>query len=79
METFDAFLRWEYRNRDTGLVTGDVHAVAQEIRRSGIDWLVTAREATKAYKQHRTEANKANLETAVRVLEALIRDAQKYL
>lgn len=82
LETFDAFLEWEWRNRNMGLSlssTPEVAAAAAEIRANGIRWLEDARALTQAYKEHRTPERRANLETAIAVLQETISRVSAYL
>lgn len=79
LEVFDAFLQWEFENRAALAVVPEIRKTADTIRRGGITWLQSARAMTKAYKANRTPENKANLETALEVLRAAVREAQSYL
>ena len=77
LDVFDSFLRWEYANQET--VGCDVKQAADRIRRDGTRWLESARALTKAYKQNRTPKNKANLDTALWVLQISVEEAISYM
>lgn len=79
LETFDGFLKWEFDNRTALAATPQVRQVADTIRRDGIAWLQSARSMTKAYKENRTPEAKANLQTALSVLDEAIKQAKAYL
>ncbi len=80
VDTFDSFLQFEYSNRaQLAAVSPGIHTYAEVIRRNGQQWLMSARTLTRAYKEHRTAENKANLETAIAVLQTAITQAQMYL
>lgn len=49
------------------------------IRANERTWLTTARTMTKAYKYNRTAENKANLDTAMKVVLAATKEANAYL
>jgi hypothetical protein len=76
-EFVDAFLKWERSNEMT--VGGEVHSFAETVRRNAPLWFTHARTLTKAYKSNRTPENKANLLTALAVLEAAMGEAQKHI
>lgn len=78
LEVFDAFLSWEYTNREVLSSRPEIKKVADVIRRDGINWLETSRRLTKAYKANRNDQNKANLETAVSVLSAALSEVRIY-
>lgn len=79
-DTMDAFVHLE---RDNELflkgINPQIHNYANVIRRNGITWLKTARAMTEAYKQNRTPENKANLDTALSVLNTAIQQSQNYI
>lgn len=79
LETFDTLLKWEYDNREVLSPIPEIRASADRIRERGPGWLKTARTLTKAYKENRTDENKAALETWVALLRAAIKEAQGYL
>ena len=67
-EICNNFLLWERSNE--ALVGKPVHAFAEDLRRQAPGWFTAARTFTKVYKANRTAENKANLLTAIAVLEA---------
>jgi len=79
LETFDTFLKWEYDNREVLSPIPEIRASSDRIRTNGPGWLRTARTLTQAYKENRTDENKAALETWVALLRAAIGEAQNYL
>ena len=76
-DVLDTFVNWERTNEF--LVGPDVNRFADEIRRQAPVWLTAARELTKTYKANRTPANKANLLTALAVLETAMSQAQRVM
>lgn len=80
LDTFDAFLKFEYEKKEElAKISPDIHKVAENIRKNGKNWLMTARELTKAYKQNRSAENKFNLMTALAVLQSAMSESQKYI
>jgi len=80
LDTFDTFLKIEYENRDRLLaINKEIHEAAEFFRHNAVEWLSTARALTKAYKSNRSPQNKANLETAVAILQTGVLQAQKYI
>ena len=84
MDVFDTFLQFEYSNRGylqkiVPSAYPQIHAAAEKIRRYGIGWLNTARNLTKAYKTNRTPENKAQLTTALAVLQSASTEAQNWM
>lgn len=78
--TFDAFLRYEYENKD--LLAGidpSIHKFAEQIRKSGKKWIESANNLTVVYKVNRTEENRFNLVTALAVLQAAMTESEKYI
>jgi hypothetical protein len=78
--TFDELFKLEYTNhavlkQDAPQVVAGVNV----LRRNAPKWIATAVALTKAYKQNRTDENKANLLTAIKVLQSGIDEAQKYM
>ena len=65
----DRFLKWEYDNR--AILPQDVRQSARQMRQHAPEALITLKTLTKAYKKNRTEAGKADLLTALAVVEAL--------
>lgn len=79
LDVFDTFLLWEHNNRQALLdLDPKIKVAADFIRERGQTWLETSRAMTKAYKENRSDANKANLDTALAVLRAGVGEAQKY-
>lgn len=74
-EFVDAFLKWEKSNELT--VGGDVHQFAENVRKNAPMWFTSARVITKTYKANRTPENKANLLTAIAVLESVMAEATR--
>jgi hypothetical protein len=80
LDVFDTFLHYEYDNREAlAKISPDIHKVAETIRRHGKEWLITARNLTKAYKENRSDQNKFQLVTAISVLQSAMSESTKYL
>jgi|ERR1022692_3817426 hypothetical protein len=80
LATMDSFLQIEYLNRAQLLkVSPAIHAYAEYIRHNGVNFLDTARALTLAYKNNRTTANAATLNTAIAVLQSISTQSQLYL
>lgn len=79
-ETIDTFLKLEYENQAIyEAISPGIHKFANELRKNAPSYITNVRTLTKAFKANRTEENKANLTTAVAVLEAALREAQTHL
>lgn len=79
VDLFDTFLAWEHSNRELLLATDPrIKEAADFIRLRGQSWLETTRAMTKAYKQNRNNANRANLDTALAVLKVGVNEAQRH-
>ncbi len=78
--SFDSFLKYE-RSNDAELrsVNPQIHKFANKIRDNGQHWLQTARSTTQAYKNNRTPENKANLQTAIAVLQEAVNQINQYM
>ena len=76
-EVCDSFLQWEHANRAT--VPPEIQTYATALRDSGPIAFKTARTLTKAYKQNRSDENRANLDTALAVLLALQSESAAYI
>lgn len=76
-DVLNNFVAWERANEL--LVGRDVHQFADGVRRQAPGAFTSARAITAIYKANRTPENKANLLTAVAVLEGLMAEAQKYI
>jgi hypothetical protein len=80
LDTFDLFLKIEYQNRDAlGKVSPAIHDLAENIRRNGKNWILSAQTAKNAYKTNRTKSNHANLMTAYKTLSSAIAESKKYI
>jgi uncharacterized lipoprotein len=79
LDTFDVFLKLEYDNRAALSKLPQVHAFAENVRRNGKNWIVSARNAKDAYKHNRSALNHANLVTAYKTLKAGIEESRKYI
>lgn len=80
LSTFDVFLHLEYDNRAAlEKVSPKIHALAENIRRNGKNWIKSAETAKNAYKRNRTAQNYANLTTAYKTLKTAIAESQKYI
>ena len=72
-ETLNAFVSFEYNNR--AKCPPEVQAAAETIRREAPAWFARAMRVKLAYKTHRDAANKADLMTAVAVLQTAASEA----
>jgi hypothetical protein len=72
-ETLDAFVRFEFNNRSK--CPPEVQAAAETIRREAPVWFARAMRVKLAYKQHRDANNRADLMTAVAVLQTAASEA----
>ena len=80
LATMDAFLQIEYNNRAMlKQVNPGIHIYAEYLRRNGQHYLQTARALTLAYKQNRSATNKANLQTAIALLNEIANQANTYV
>jgi hypothetical protein len=79
IDAVDTYLQWEFDNRETLSAIPEIRETADYLRRNAPTWFETAREITKSYKVNRTEYNRANLNTAMNVLNRAIIQAQRYL
>lgn len=79
LATMDAFLQIEYNNRDMlKKVNPAIHTYAEYVRRNGQHYLQSARALTLAYKNNRSAENKANLQTAIALLNEISNQANTY-
>ncbi len=76
-EGCDSFLKWVHMNR--AAVPPEIQTYATALRESGPLAFKTARTLTKAYKQNRSDENRANLDTALAVLIALQSESAAYI
>lgn len=74
--TLTAFVTWAYNNQAT--VGVDVQKAANAIRLTAPKAIDSLRATTKTYKANRTPENKATLETWLKVVEQLEREALKW-
>ena len=72
-DAIDSFLRWEHSN--PAVVTPQVHAAAQELRRKAPDAFRNARAVLRAYKTNRSPEQKALLDTWLATISELARVA----
>ena len=80
LDTFDSFVKYEYNNKATlQKLNPNIHKYANTVRKNGAQWLASARAFTQAYKYNRTADKKANLETAIAVLQAAITQIGQYM
>lgn len=77
--TFDSFLSFE-RQQDAYVKVSapEVHRFANSLRVNAPKWLGTARATTETYRLNRTSDNKANLNTAVAILQTAISQVTVY-
>lgn len=73
----DSFLKVEYDNRD--MLGEGVQKSANVLRKEFPPAWLALRSATKAYKANRTDENKADLKTAISVVESLTESTRNYL
>jgi hypothetical protein len=79
-DTLDAFVTYE-RNNDSTLraLNPAIHTYANYVRAHGQQWLRTLQAEKLAYKNNRTAENKANLLTAVAVLQEAVKQIGIYM
>lgn len=78
-ETVDAFLVLEKNHDAAFLNTPSVHAIAEDIRKTGPTAFRALRDTISAYKHNRTPENKASIVTALAVVQQLLAAAQELL
>jgi hypothetical protein len=79
VETFNTFFKLEFDNRALVLEKAPkIHEYANYARLHSPQWIASARALTITYKTNRTSENKANLQTALKVLQDAIDQATKY-
>ncbi len=79
-DTFDAFVHLDRANETWIKANAPaVHQYANIIRRNGVTWLKSARAATVAYESNRTPEGKANLDTALAVLNVAVQQSTIYI
>lgn len=80
LATFDTFLAIEAAHQaEIQSMSPIIHTVAENVRKNGKNWLTTANNLRKTYKSSRTPENKANLMTAIAIVETALTETQKYL
>ena len=78
LDTFDAFLKFEYDNR--ALINDPaVKGAADGIRKNGPAWIADLRAATRAYKVTRSQADGDRLQLALTVVQVGLDIAKRYL
>jgi len=75
--TLDAFVRFEYRQR--AKCPPEVQDAAERIRQHAPEWFNRAMRLKLAYKQNRDAQNRANLLTAIAVLQTAASEAAQAL
>ena len=78
-DTMDAFVRFEHANNSKGELGPEIRDVAEKIRAGAPKWMASANIMLRTYQANRTPENKANLMTALAVLQAGAAEATKYL
>ncbi len=79
-DTFDAFVHLDRANEVWLKANApEIHKYANVIRRNGDAWVNSAIAASKAYAANRTPQGKANLDTALAVLNAAIAQSTQYI
>jgi len=77
--TFNTFVHLERDNQALLANIPAIHQWAENIRRNGINWIVSLRDATKNFKANRNAANQATLNTAMITLTNAVNETNKYL
>jgi leucyl-tRNA synthetase len=78
--TFNTLLHLE-RDNEALLkqASPQIHVWTETVRRNGINWIVSLRNATKDFKANRTSANQATLNTALTTLTNALNETNKYI
>lgn len=78
--TFDTLIHLE-RDNEAMLkeASPQIHEYANKLRRHGLDWVTSLRDATKTFKANRTPENQANISTWIATLSEAINEAQGYI
>lgn len=80
LETFDALLKAEYNNRELlAKASPEIKNYADYVRKNAQQWLRNARAMTVAYKTNRNAQTKADLVTAISVLQEAINQSKMYI
>lgn len=75
----NAFVVFEHQRNSQGELGPEVRAAAEEIRQHAPGWIESANLLIKVYKANKTPENKANLLTALAVLQAGVDEANRNL
>lgn len=78
--TFNTLVTLE-RNNEALLkqVNPQIHEYANKLRRNGLNWVTSLRDATKTFKANRTPENQATLTTLIATLTQAIGESNKYI
>jgi hypothetical protein len=80
VDTIDAFLLSEFQHRESyRLLSPDIERFANVLRREVPPAVTSLREITKTYKTNRNEQNKANMITALAVVQSAASQAANYI
>jgi len=78
--TFNTFVHLERDNQALlEQVNPAIHQWAENIRKNGLNWIVSLRNATKLFKATRTADNQATLNTALVTLTNAVAETDKYI
>lgn len=78
--TFDTLVRLERDNSDAlAAVNPKIHEYTNYIRRNGLNWIKSLRDATKTFKANRTAENKSNLNTWLVTLTKAVTETNSYI
>jgi hypothetical protein len=79
-DTFNLFVHLE-RDNEALLkqVNPSIHDYANTIRKHGLDWVESLRQATKTFKANRTADNQASLNTWLTTLNNAVSQTNKYI
>jgi hypothetical protein len=80
LDIVDTFVHLEFNQRtELAALSPDIHTYAEVLRKQFSGWLDSAKAMIRTYKANRSPENKANLQTAIAVLNQAALQAQKYL
>ena len=78
--TFNTFVHLERDNQALlEQLNPAIHQWAETVRRNGINWIVSLRNATKTFKANRNAQNQATLTTAIATVTNAINETQKFI
>jgi hypothetical protein len=78
--TFDTFVHLERQNEALlKQVNPKIHEYANTVRRNGLNWVTSLRNATKAFKANRTPENQASLNTWLATLTNATTETNRYI